>query len=378
MTIAWFRAGAPDMSDPLDDTAALIDALGAGHAIDVFVEANAHDFVWRDFLTPWDLGVYELDHTPAHQFIWAYLLNYPGIVMLKSSAVRNSPGGALSREGRLDDYMAGFRFGDRVTSAPALRVPLLASRSVVVTNAALALSLQEAYPEAHVRSAPASIPDFQRRTSNFELQAPKATSHSPTCGFGILDDSRVDVVERACRRARDAGAAVDLLAGDSAARILAACDVVVALTWPPFETPLTAALAGMAAGKPVVTLELEATANWPALDPQTWRPRGLMATDAPIVVTIDPRDEEHSLMLTMRRLASDATLRDQLGRAAHAWWQTHATPAHAAAAWNQILQEAASLAPPARPSNWPKHLGADGTELARAILDEFGLTTRLT
>jgi hypothetical protein len=102
-----------------------------------------------------------------------------------------------------------------------------------------------------------------------------------------------------------------------------------------------------------------------------------VATDAPIVVTIDPRDEEHSLMLAMRRLASDATLRDRLGRAAHAWWQTHATPAHAAAAWNQILEEAASLAPPARPSDWPKHLGADGTELARAILDEFGLTSDL-
>ena len=219
MKIAWFRAGAPDMSDPLDDTAALVDALGAAHAIDVFLEANAHDFVWRDFLTPWDLCVYELDNTPAHQFIWAYLLNYPGIVMLKSSAVRDSPGEALSREGRLDDYMAGFRFGDRVTSAPALRVPLLASRSVVVTNAALALSLQEAYPEARVRYTPASTP-------NLQLPTPKAIAHPPACGFGVLDNSRLDVVERACQRARDAGAAVDLLADDSAARILAACDVV--------------------------------------------------------------------------------------------------------------------------------------------------------
>ena len=103
MKIAWFRAGAPDQLDPLDDTAALIDALGAEHAIDVFVEANAHDFVWRHFLTPWDLCVYELDDTPAHQFIWAYLLNYPGIVMLESRRSGNSQVELPSREGRSDD-----------------------------------------------------------------------------------------------------------------------------------------------------------------------------------------------------------------------------------------------------------------------------------
>ena len=171
------------------------------------------------------------------------------------------------------------------------------------------------------------------------------------------------------------GAAIDLVKGDSAARILEECDAVVALTWPPFETPLTPALAGMAAGKAVVAMELEATADWPALDPQTWRPRGMGATAPPIVITIDPRDEEHSLMLAMRRLAADRPLREQLGRAAHGWWQAHATPAHAASAWNDILEEAASLAPPARPWDWPTHLGADGTELALSILQEFGLTS---
>jgi len=129
----------------------------------------------------------------------------------------------------------------------------------------------------------------------------------------------------------------------------------------------------MAAGKAVIAAELDATADWPALDPQTWRPRGVATSAAPIAVTIDPRDEEHSLMLAIRRLASDAPLRQQLGHAAHAWWHAHATPAHAAAAWMQILQDAVSLAPPPRPADWPAHLGSDGTELARAILDEFGI-----
>jgi glycosyltransferase involved in cell wall biosynthesis len=270
----------------------------------------------------------------------------------------------LSREGRLDDYMAGFRF-ENATAPPDVRVPLLASRSVVVPDAALARSLQEEYPEAQVRFAPLGVRGVQG------VQGVQGVRDRVS--FGLLDHSRRDVVERAFQRARDAGAAIDLLKADSAARILAECDAVIALIWPPFEMPLTAALAGMAAGKPVVAMEIEATADWPALDPQTWRPRGLGATAAPIAVTIEPRDEEHSLMLAMRRLATDAPLREQLGHAAYTWWQAHATPAHAAAAWQQILEEALSLSPPSRPPDWPKHLGADGTELARSILNEFGL-----
>jgi len=374
MNIAWFRPTMPDASDPLDDTAALIDELRSTHAIDVIVEAGAHDFVWRHFQKPWDMCVYELDHTSTHQFEWAYLLNYSGVVMLKSPVAHNSWGATLSREGRLDEYMAGFRFED-TKAPPEVRVPLFASRCVVVPYAALARSLQEEYPEAHVRYAPAcsgprgSAPHKSKDDSSADLSGPRSIK------FGLLDRGRRDVVERAFQRARDAGANIDLLKNDSAARILAECDAVVALTWPPFETPLTPALAGMAAGKPVVAMEIEATAHWPALDPQTWRPRGLAATAAPIAVTIEPRDEEHSLMLAMRRLATDLPLREQLGHAAHTWWQANATPAHAAAAWNPILEEAGSLAPPLRPSDWTKHLGADGTELARAILNEFGLTS---
>ena len=52
----------------------------------------------------------------------------------------------------------------------------------------------------------------------------------------------------------------------------------------------------------------------------------------------------------------------------------HATVDHVVRAWRSILQEAASLAPPPRPDNWPRHLTADGTERARDLLGEFGAT----
>ncbi len=364
MRIAWFRDTAPDLTDPLDDTASLIDELRATHEIDVIVETNAHDFVWQHILRPWDLCVFELDHTRAHQFVWAYLLNYPGVLMLRSTTV-----------------------------AP-LRVPVLASRSVVGSNAAVAESLQGACPGAHVRYAPPcggpkgsaphnnqqSLAGLFHRESGADLlhkqrgadpSGPRATA------FAVFDRRERDVIGRAVQRARDAGAVFDVLNADAEPEMIADCDVVIALGWPPFHAAPTAILAGMAAGKAVVTMEMDATAAWPAVDPQTWRPRGLGITDAPIAVTIDPRDEEHSLMLALRRLSSDAPLRQRLGDAGHAWWTAHATPAHAAGAWTPILQEALTLAPPPRPDDWPSQFGADGTELARAILSEFGLTTRI-
>jgi len=174
----------------------------------------------------------------------------------------------------------------------------------------------------------------------------------------------------AVERARYAGARLDFMTDTSHDRVLQEADILVTLEWPPSDES-TGALAAMATARPVIVFETESTAGWPALNPQTWQPRG-SSDEQPIVVSIDPRDEEHSLSLALRRLASDADLRRELGTAAHAWWRGHATVAHAAGAWRTILQEAVTLAPPPRPQDWPRHLTADGTERAREILAEFG------
>jgi hypothetical protein len=120
--------------------------------------------------------------------------------------------------------------------------------------------------------------------------------------------------------------------------------------------------------------ESESSAGWPSLDPQTWQPRGLDTREAPIAIAIDPRDEEHSLVLALRRLAREPSLRSQLVDAAHAWWANRATVDHAVAAWEAILDDAAATAPPARPTGWPPHLTADGTERARELLGECAVT----
>lgn len=196
--------------------------------------------------------------------------------------------------------------------------------------------------------------------SSLKAQSPKPEGRRLT--IGLPDSSRRTVAEATVRRAREAGVDVSIVEGDAAAALDA--DVVVALEWPPRRGAPTAALLGMAVGKTVVTLEVEATAGWSALDPQTWQPRGWL-TDPPIVVSLDPRDEEHSLLLTIKRLAADAALRAALAAAGHDWWRQHATLEHGVAAWNRIPQEAAAT--PQAPR------GADHTTGLRATLRRFGV-----
>jgi hypothetical protein len=140
--------------------------------------------------------------------------------------------------------------------------------------------------------------------------------------FGALPEARAEVLHRALARACAAGASAARAPDGPPDRVLQDADVIVSLPWPATTDGRTSVLAAMAARKPVIVLETTSTAEWPALDPQTWQPRGF-GTDAPIVVSLDPRDEEHSLVLAIKRLSNDAALRARLADAAHAWATSH-------------------------------------------------------
>lgn len=399
MRLAWFRAlrepqlavGATHASplrvvDLFGDTAPLLAELASTHEIEVVDEGSAHDFVWKAFRRPYDVCVYELDDTARHHFIWPYLFHYPGLLWLRTLTVHDSRAAILEHEQRIDDYVTEFRFNHGAPPAllpgpsprvgradwPMLRAPLTASKLVVVPHASTAVSLRMEYPDARIRHVPTGMPNFVDQ-DQAGGSAPRPNENSQKLMIGVSGVKDREAMQHIIHRARNAGLDVELLADTAPEQMLPRADVVLALDWPPAGRPLTPALAAMAAAKPVVVFETEVTADWPALDPQTWRPRGLQATE-PIAISIDPRDEEHSLMLALRRLLADEALRAQLGAAAQAWWRAHATVRQAADLWNQVLDEAVSLTPPPRPADWPAHLTADGTELARQILGEFGLT----
>jgi hypothetical protein len=152
----------------------------------------------------------------------------------------------------------------------------------------------------------------------------------------------------------------------------AAPPVITALDWPPDGASLTYAMAGLAAGRAVIVFDGPETADWPALDPQNWEPRGLapmvpgLRGQTPICVSIDPRDEAHSLRLALRRLESDSALRERLGAAARAWWREQATVELASKGFEILLEEASTLPDPSVMNS------DDGMTLARRILSDFG------
>jgi hypothetical protein len=185
---------------------------------------------------------------------------------------------------------------------------------------------------------------------------------------GLIGSRSHATVAAAASRARDLGVRFEIVEGDPF-EVIARSDLVLALTWPSGGESLAPALAAMAAGKPVVVYEVEATAGWPALDPQTWRPRGPSPTGLPVVVSIDVRDEAHSLLLVLRRLGADAALRDQLGAAAHSWWREHGTIEGAAREWERLIAAAAAGAPAVASAP-----AADGTRQARDLLAPFGIS----
>jgi hypothetical protein len=322
MRLAWF---APENDGPEADTALLVRALAVRHQIDPIDARRAHEFVWRHARTPYDLCVYDLDNTPAHQFVWPYLLHYPGVTRLRRLTLQASRADALERDDRIEDFVREFTFSHpgaappvlpsmrRIVPAPwpMLAVPLLASRLTVVAHAANAEALAADYPGARVRAITPCV--------------------EPT----------------------DGGKAI-----------------VVAAKWPVDGAPLIEALAGFAAARAVIVFDCPETADWPSLDPQDWRPR---SASAPICVAIDPRDEDHSLRLALARLERDPDLRSRLGEAAQGWWQTHATAARAAAAFEEALREAVTCVRPDVPAGWPPHLTEDGLTYARRVLEQFGV-----
>ncbi len=373
MRLAWFCPTPSARPPALDPWPALISTLEAAHAIDRFDQRRAHDVVWMHHRSPYDLFVYELADTPAHAFIWPYLLHYPGIVSLHSPSLHESRALTLHATRRSEAYDV-----ERLYSGwDLMRAPMAASRLTVVSHPGTAQRLQRDHPGTLIRHVPPGLDMIAgvARVAGTSVDPGRADDAHGLLRVGGLDSSSAHLLRRTAERLRNAGTAVEVVRGEPEA-VLRQSDVVVAVEWPAGEWPM-AALAAMAHSAVAIVLETAATAGWPALDPQSWQSRALAGREPAIAVSLDPRDEEHSLVLALRRLAADRRLAAGIAAAGHAWWRGHATLAHAVEGWRSALQEAAARPGPLLPADWPAHLSADGTNRARAILAEMGVVVDL-
>ncbi|HEX6463196.1 MAG TPA: hypothetical protein VFZ98_02030, partial [Vicinamibacterales bacterium] len=92
-----------------------------------------------------------------------------------------------------------------------------------------------------------------------------------------------------------------------------------------------------------------------------------------VCVAIDILDEDHSLRLAMRRLATDATLRARLGRAAREYWMREHSVDAMADDYERTSRDAAARPDPV--VALPPHMRDPGDGWLRALIRPFGLVS---
>jgi glycosyltransferase involved in cell wall biosynthesis len=168
-------------------------------------------------------------------------------------------------------------------------------------------------------------------------------------------------------------------ADDDVTDHLAACDVALNLRWPTARETSGPWLRALAAGRATIITDLAHLGDVPSLDPRTWTVQragsGKPEAGGPVCIAIDILDEDHSLRLAMRRLAADGALREQLGRAARAWWMREHSLEAMVDDYERVMHEAASRPDPV--VDLPAHLRNPGNTKLRALLAPLGVADPL-
>ena len=422
--LAWFTPLPPARSGVAQYSVELLPGLTSAHQIDLFVDGaperfvrpnahasvySAHDFVWKNYRRPYDLVVYQLGNAPCHDYMWAYLVRYPGLVVLHDGELHHARARSLLQHGRNDDYRSEFRFnhpdaevdlaelgiagllGSLTYLLPMRRVVVESARLVVVHSHWLADRIREEHPMARVEVVEMGVPAPVVRADAGETV--RARHQIPAdavlfAAFGeVTPEKRISQAIQGMASIVEAvpnihlllaGRAVDhydpqaeahalgvmdrvTIAGfvpeEQMPEYLAAADVCLCMRWPSSRETSAAWLRCLAAGRPTVITDLVHTVDVPALDPRSWTPlvapssssdalRPRPVSTEPACVSIDILDEVHSLRLAMRRLATDGRLRAVLGRNARKLWMERFTLDRMVSGYRNAVETACAAPPP--------------------------------
>jgi glycosyltransferase involved in cell wall biosynthesis len=386
---------------------------------------NAHDFSWHHRARRHDLIVYQIGNAWCHDYTWPYLFRYPGLVVLHDAQLHHARAWSLLRRQREDDYRSELLFshptlppeaaelalsgfsGPLYYFWPMLRAVVNAARLVAVHNQRLAGDLKREFSTAEVVTITMGMP--MSAPTPAATAAVRARHGIPpdaviVAAFGgVSEEKRLGPLLRAtavARRyqpalrvllvgqvlphydvmaeAREAGVAdlvtcTGYVAESDVDAYLHAADVVSCLRWPSARETSASWLRAIAAGRATIVTDLAQLADVPTLDPRSWtllRASAAQTDPAPVAVSIDVMDEEHSLRLALKRLVSDAPLRATLGRHAAAYCRAHHARDRMFADYDRALTRAAAAPLPQAPL--PEHLRSDGLEHTREILALFG------
>jgi len=445
MRIAWFSPLPPNRSGIAAYSADVLPRM-ARHDVEAFVDDSegqgaaariaavdgvtvrgAFDFPWRHARQPFDAIVYHVGNEACHDYLWPYMVRYPGLVVLHDGQLHQARAQALIRQRREADFRAEFSYcypdaspllADLVVAGlggtlcyfwPMVQVPVQAARVAAVHSTYLARELAGQFPTADIRHLHMGVPD--------PLASVRAPAAEIRRRYGIPDDAVVfgsfgrvtpekglSAVLRVLAQVAPALPSIRLLIVGGASShfdpmaearelgvadrvretgyvpeeqlpgYLAAVDVCLNLRWPTGRETSAAWLRCVAAGKPTVVTDLVHTADVPSLDLRSMKVAcALPGKHEPVCVHVELIDEVNMLRLALRRLTEDGALRSRLGSEARRYWQAHGTLDLMASDYEVLLEAARSAADPVVPRGWPAHLRADGTSTARALAAEMGV-----
>jgi len=439
MRVAWFTPLPPDPSGIAAYSQEVAPLLAPRFgALDLYTDGpagtsratpeahSAQAFVWTHRRRPYDLIVYQLGNSASHDFIWAYLFRYPGLLVLHDAQVHQARALWLLRrlEPRLDDYLAELRANHPEAPAdlgwlfaaglgghlfrlwPLVSLALGTSRLTAVHNAHLARRLAQAHPDAAVTALemgvadPLAAPEAVARESRALRSRLGIAPDACVIGAygGITPEKRVPELLKAVAAQAAGGPPIHVvLVGQRAphydvdadvralgleARVhvagyvpdadlpawMAAADVCCCLRWPSNGETSASWLRCLGAGRPTLVTALAQLQDVPLAAADAAEPAG---DTVAIGVAIDPVDEPRDLPRALAALAASPARRQALGARARAWWEAHHTLPRMADAYEQLIREAAARPAPRRAL--PAHLVDDGTGTATRILAEMGI-----
>jgi len=413
MRVAWFSPLPPVRSGIADVNAELLPRLDGDFTIDRYDEPRAHDFIWRNQLAPYDLVVYQLGNASCHDFVWAYLARFPGLVVVHDPTVHHARARQLLADHRADDYRREFWFDhpdanrDVVEYAveglggsiyyfwSMLPAVIRTARMVVVHNERVAADLREAWPGAaieaiHLGTGGVDASEIDRAAMRGSLGCAERTIVFAAFGK-VTSEKRIGSIVRALAAVvHDGVDARLLLVGDASdypalqdeltaaaivdrvhvtgfvdhdavGRYLAAADVCLCLRWPTAHETSASWLQCLSAARPTVISDLAHTVD---------------VADR-VAIRIDLLNEDEALGHAMRRLAKDGQLRQDLAHAGHAYWAAHHTLDVMARDYRRIIAAALAQPIPAAPAGLPAHFTNDYSQQARRIVGEFGVAVDL-
>ena len=404
-----------------------------GLAIDVFVDDTAPDFVWKHRRAPYDLTVFQLGNAACHDYIWAYLFRYPGLVVLHDAQLHQARALALTKRWipRREDYLAEFRanhpdappaVGEVVAAGfggslyvhwPHIRLVVESARLTVVHNRRLLGDLREKYPAAAFEAIRMGVPDpLDPPRPADAIAAVRQRAGIPADAIvlaafgGITPEKRIgpllstlstlagrhprlhlmlvgsavehyDVVADAARWAvADRVHVTGYVPDEALPDYLMAADVCACLRWPTNRETSASWLRCLAAGRTTLVSDLSDLVDVPTLDPRGW---ALLDTSPvprpPVAVSIDVVDEPHSLRLALDRVLTDEALRQELGVSARAWWASNHQLALMADDYLEKIARASAAAAPQ--VDLPAHLRDDGSTHGRELASTLGVGTTL-